>query len=224
MDREKVLNKIKKCLALSKSSNEHEAAAAMRQAKALMDKYGLSFADAGVLSMSDYSTKTNHRNPPKWARLLGSVVGHAFGCTYFIGYQRAVFVGEGAAPQVAGYSYEVLLRLAESSRKRLVEQYSNQADKATLKRLGQAYLEGWVSGVNSVVDKFAEPYCDEKRKKHESYMELKTNKKINEAKAQKSAATGAFKDAAYLGYREGGKVELLHGVAAGEQQKRIGAT
>jgi hypothetical protein len=35
MDRETALTKIKKCLALAKSSNEHEAAAAMRQAQKL---------------------------------------------------------------------------------------------------------------------------------------------------------------------------------------------
>ncbi|MFC0020178.1 DUF2786 domain-containing protein [Neisseria gonorrhoeae] len=39
MDKEKVLDKIKKCLALGRSANEHEAAQALRQAQALMEKY-----------------------------------------------------------------------------------------------------------------------------------------------------------------------------------------
>ncbi len=38
----KILGKIKKCLALSSSDNPHEAAAAMRQAHALMAAHGVS--------------------------------------------------------------------------------------------------------------------------------------------------------------------------------------
>lgn len=41
MDREKALARIKKCLALSKSPNEHEAAAALRQAQKLMEAHGI---------------------------------------------------------------------------------------------------------------------------------------------------------------------------------------
>ena len=41
MDKEKALDKIKKCLALSRSANEHEAAQALKHAQALMDKYGV---------------------------------------------------------------------------------------------------------------------------------------------------------------------------------------
>lgn len=40
-ERNKVLDKIRKCLALSTSSNEHEAAAALRQARKLMDAHGI---------------------------------------------------------------------------------------------------------------------------------------------------------------------------------------
>ena len=45
-----ILCKIKKCLALSASSNPHEAAAALRQAHALMNKHGVS---AHEVTMAD---------------------------------------------------------------------------------------------------------------------------------------------------------------------------
>lgn len=45
--RDKALDKIRKCLALSKSANEHEAAAALRQAQKLMAMHGLSEDDLG---------------------------------------------------------------------------------------------------------------------------------------------------------------------------------
>ena len=42
MNKKTVIEKIKKCLALSKSANQHEAAAALRQAMAFMEKYKIS--------------------------------------------------------------------------------------------------------------------------------------------------------------------------------------
>ncbi len=39
MDRSKVVERIRKCMALARSSNAHEAAVAMRQARALMAQY-----------------------------------------------------------------------------------------------------------------------------------------------------------------------------------------
>lgn len=47
MDKEKVLDKIKKCLALGQSANEHEAAQALKQAQALMEKYEVNAVDIG---------------------------------------------------------------------------------------------------------------------------------------------------------------------------------
>lgn len=41
-DMQTIIDKISKCLALSKSANEHEAAIALRQAQALMQKYKIS--------------------------------------------------------------------------------------------------------------------------------------------------------------------------------------
>lgn len=45
MDKKAAIEKIRKCLALAKSANEHEAAAALRQAQALMRKYGVEDGD-----------------------------------------------------------------------------------------------------------------------------------------------------------------------------------
>jgi len=45
MDHSKALDKIKKLLRLAASDNPHEAAAAMRQARALMEKYRLEESD-----------------------------------------------------------------------------------------------------------------------------------------------------------------------------------
>ena len=53
MNKEKILDKIKKCLALSKSANEHEAAQALKQAQALMEKYEVNAVDIALSEVSE---------------------------------------------------------------------------------------------------------------------------------------------------------------------------
>ena len=53
MDKEKILDKIKKCLALSKSANEHEAAQALKQAQALMEKHEVNAVDIALSEVSE---------------------------------------------------------------------------------------------------------------------------------------------------------------------------
>ena len=53
MDKQAILEKIKKCLALSKSANEHEAAQAMKQAQALMKKYEVDAVDVALSEVSE---------------------------------------------------------------------------------------------------------------------------------------------------------------------------
>lgn len=61
MSREELLRKIRACLRLSTSANEHEAAAALRQARALMEKHGVSHAEALAGEVSEREAKTARR-------------------------------------------------------------------------------------------------------------------------------------------------------------------
>lgn len=53
--RARALEKIKKCIALSGSSNPHEAEAAMRQARKLMEKYRLEISDVHAAGAEEYA-------------------------------------------------------------------------------------------------------------------------------------------------------------------------
>ena len=55
MNKKTVIEKIKKCLALNKSANQHEAAAALRQAMALMEKYEIDTNDPDLLGITEVS-------------------------------------------------------------------------------------------------------------------------------------------------------------------------
>lgn len=74
--RSKALDKIRKCLALSKSPNEHEAAAALRQAQALMKKFGLEEDDvAQVEYASCLVIARDYEFGKKKPLMLSAVVG-----------------------------------------------------------------------------------------------------------------------------------------------------
>lgn len=117
---ERVIRKIKRCLALSKSSNENEAATAMRQAQALMREYRLTELDVRLSDVSEaQSEKSRANRRPTWDRHLSSIVAQLFGVRH-LSYQhwcrsasrrvdRAIFVGVTPAQQIAMYAYEALL-------------------------------------------------------------------------------------------------------------------
>ena len=77
MDRQDAIEKIKKCLALSLSSNEHEAATALRQAKRMMERFGVSDEEVAPSEVSEAMTLASvKRNPAVWESMLsGLVVG-----------------------------------------------------------------------------------------------------------------------------------------------------
>ena len=58
---ERVIRKIKRCLALSKSSNENEAATAMRQAQALMREYRLTELDVRLSDVDEVQSEKSGR-------------------------------------------------------------------------------------------------------------------------------------------------------------------
>ena len=69
MDKEKVLDKIKKCLALGESANEHEAAQAIRQAQMLMKKYGISEIDIELSAVNEKGVACAS-SLPTWHQVL----------------------------------------------------------------------------------------------------------------------------------------------------------
>jgi hypothetical protein len=175
----KILGKIKKCLALSASNNPNEAATALRQAHALMTKYGVT--TEGVV-MSDIGeaqikSRTMARNKPElWEANLAAIVGKAFGCSMMVhrwvpkpgaffktlneGY--FIFVGPNAQTQVAAYTADVLIRRCKRARAEWIKEHLGEitglpGGKRKATRLGNDYAHGWVSKISRLVQDFAHP-------------------------------------------------------------------
>jgi len=123
MNRDQALSKIKKCLALAKSSNPNEAATAMRQAQKLMAEHNVTETDVSLADVSEQGTPTQLNASTPWEGFLSQMVAKSFGCEVFRRHRHMlsqslsvktkcefIFVGVGAAPEVASYTYSVLSR------------------------------------------------------------------------------------------------------------------
>lgn len=78
-DKDRIIDKIRKCLALSNSANEHEAAAALRQAQKLMELYRVSDAELLAAGVGEASTHAGaSRKPSSWENgLAATKIGRA---------------------------------------------------------------------------------------------------------------------------------------------------
>lgn len=154
MNRESAIRKILSCLRLGASANPNEAAAAIRQAKALMDKYGLTEADALTSGVKCESAKTRSRggNLPESLLWLANVVAKAYGCRPVIHRSwsdtRIDFYGVGSAPKIAGYAFTVLRRQLERSQAQHVARVRKAANREARR---EAFARGWVSAVSALL-------------------------------------------------------------------------
>jgi hypothetical protein len=161
-DRENIIAKIKKCLALSASSNEHEAETALRQARRLMESHGVT--DQDVLAADAEARWANagaKKTPTNWEAVLARKIGDAFGCRVLFSLGggcrggRWAFVGCGAAPEVAQYAFDVLRRQAMRARSEHIRLNLSRCKTASKTRRGDLFSEGWIRSVTNTITAFA---------------------------------------------------------------------
>jgi hypothetical protein len=180
----KILSKIQKCLALASSDNPNEAATALRQAHALMAKYGvtseaITMADIGE---SKISSRTMARNKPSaWETHLAATVGKAFGCKLMVSRfvpkegvklpkgSRGVFneggfifVGLKSQVEIAAYTAQVLVRKCQRARSQWIHDKlsgisSRPGGKKLVTAMGDEFALGWVAQIQRLVHDFAHP-------------------------------------------------------------------
>ena len=117
---DKLIDKIRKLLALAGSPNENEAASASEKAQALLAEHNLSMSDvkSGTEKGADFiingDTVTNAR---PWRRSLGATIAKLYFCTYFFttvgSDDRHSFVGEKHNIEVARLMFEYLTKTVD---------------------------------------------------------------------------------------------------------------
>jgi hypothetical protein len=110
---EKIIDKIRKLLALANSSNEHEAALAASHAQRLLSEHNLAMADIETENKPQSADKveTNvSKTLPKWVRHLSAGVSVAFDCQaiHYPSLGKMTFIGIGVDVQIAAYTFSYL--------------------------------------------------------------------------------------------------------------------
>lgn len=225
MSNEKIIKKIQKCLALSKSSNEHEAAAALRQAKALMDKHNLTLSDMELSAIDVVHADGGYERPPRWKVIIYQAAAAAFGCSLFTRGGRPVFVGVAPSPQIALYAVDVLVRQMELNKAQYMAEMkaSHKINRSQSIILGKGFAEGWAIGCINVVKKFASPVPADVAEKHEKKVEDFYKRLVSESKDRKSALDDEIgMHAARKGYQQGLEAKIHTGMGADAGPVMIG--
>ena len=146
---DKIIDKIKKCLALASSANEHEAAVALRQAQKLMEQHGVTDQDMLASEAGEAGVKAGAASKPSaWETMLATEVGDAFGCRTLFSNRNGgiwVYIGVGAAPEVCSYAFHVLHRQAKHARADYIANVLKRVKKTAIKtRRADLFSQGWV--------------------------------------------------------------------------------
>lgn len=233
MTKDEALQKIKKCLALAASPEAHEAAAAMRQAQKLMAQFGLSEVDVSLADVKEKPQQAQNAPLVIWEGALANMVATAFGCELLTNVRRSltsggrlknvrefVFIGVGAAADVAGYAFDVLARQCARDRRAYVSSQPTNCKPKTKVARGDRYAEGWVMGVRDKLETFAaRPEQEALLTQYVAsrYSDLKTVEAADRAKGRNITDNDI-----YHGHRAGANADLNRGLSGRAEQALIG--
>lgn len=156
MEKAKAIDKIRKCMRLARSSNPHEAAAALRQAQGLMREFGVDDADLLAAAASEARSRSRaRRDPIDWEVALANMTASCFGCdiVFVAGWRRGeyAFIGCGARAEIAAYAFQVLLRQAERARATYITRFLNRCRPASKTRRADEFCRYWTVAVKKKV-------------------------------------------------------------------------
>lgn len=139
-----VANKVKKLLALSNSSNEHEAALAMSKVKEIMDSYNMQMTDVEIYTAEygDKKVKTGYKQTPRWCWRLTSLVARNTYCRCLVGKTGVVFVGAKSDVEVAVYLYSYLQKTLYDMSRKYVSPWLKSRSLGELNSMKIAYIDG----------------------------------------------------------------------------------
>lgn len=175
-DREAIIAKIKKCLALAKSDNEHEAAVALRQAQRLMQQHGITDFDIETADIQEEATKAGASSEPsRWECGLATRAANAFECKVFLAVGWPVgkwtFVGAVPAAEIARYAFEVMFRQIKRARSAYIKSALKRCGPTSRTRRADLFCKGWVVAATALIEAFAG--SDAQQAKVTAYLENK---------------------------------------------------
>lgn len=229
MNRDDVIDKVKRLLALGASDNVHESALALETAQRLMAKHGLTQeqVEVGSIVESDVRSIATASRTKAWELRLARGIADAFGVGllwrrgphYARGseaFGTYIFVGPEAEAKLAQYAAAVLLRQLSRARAKFTDGLPEYMGRFEKSGEVDAYCTGWVHAALSKVSRL-DPHPS-RRKAIEAYVETNSTKRsvtVNRSRVGSLAS-------ASMGSRDGGQAELNRPVNGGAQRKALG--
>lgn len=220
----RILDKLKKLLALSKSDNPHEAALALQRAQKLMGAYGISQSE---LELADFGEEISEfwpvggQRPPAYMMGLLGIIRTAFGVESIIlsGLKtRITFCGPQTRAGLAAYTFEVLARQLIRARRAYLSTQNKRIKTTTKTSRGDKFAEGWIIAVLNEVEKLAMTAREEELTRLWLTKRYGATESVNGREARNARGT---LEARRDGYREGTKVRL-HQPVDGHEQAKLG--
>lgn len=217
-ERERIVRKIQRCLALSQSSNPNEAEMAMRQAQAMMRTYRLTEADIHAETVSHTRRSTGLARMSDWQRSLANTAATAFGCmvlqSHVPGSQyHFVFVGVMPAAELAAYAYDALLEQIKAARKTFTTQHRATRAQA------DAFCRGWVIAVHRQVKDFAKANTAQESnallvitQRDEAAIKAYIDNKMGKVGQVKERKQALDPTALHMGYATGKEAKIHQGI------------
>lgn len=172
-EHKKLLERIRKLLALSESPNENEALLAAAKAKDMLERYNLSLADIETCEITEKNYATGSSRMAGWLLQLASSVARGFNCEIY--YRKTMdgkskltasicFVGTNIDTEIAEYVFEYLRKTVESvTAKKMKELKMPKFAKilkinrtSYLRKMRNSYRIGLVAALDEKVRHFAE--------------------------------------------------------------------
>ena len=200
-DLDKIKNRIRKLLALSKSDNENEAMIAMEKANELMAGYNL---DESALRYESVEAKTV-KSYSRWRTALANALDSLYCCYHYhdntSGRGMFVFTGEPADVFLATEMYEYLVRTIERSAKHNIRKNAKSVFR-------NSYKLGMARRIADMIAEIGEsaswaPVRKSKQKEVQAWVE---NNVALEEKSQKT--NNINNEALERGFRQGGNISL----------------
>ena len=224
MNKEKILDKIKKCLALSKSANEHNAAQALKQAQALMEKYEVNAVDIALSEVSEQGADRRMAfKLANWQWGVANMLADIFGCQSYQRGKTMMFYGIGNRAEISAYAFDVVYRQISADRRKFLK--TCRARKPAHRTyLADQFCDGWTMGAWETVKRFEmsdeeKAIMDGYKKKEYPYM---TEARTRDAKSSILQGSTMEYEALAQGMESGKQVQLHHAMNGTDGVKQIG--
>ena len=240
MNKKTVIEKIKKCLALSKSANQHEAAAALRQAMAFMEKYKIDADDPELLGIAEASILgSGSQKPTVFEAVLANSIAKMMGCkailsgdikiTKDLSFKKVAtwkFIGFDPAPEIASYAFDVLYRQLKKARSVFISENLKRVQiKANKVKRADLFCEGWVLEATKLVSDLNPG--KEKMEQIQAYVQQK-HKVRNSEPTDRNKKTNTNTDRAqndlHTGRQAGKTAKLNNAMNGGTPMEKLGVS